>query len=59
MRWIPLAALCALAVIVIDSLGASTLFDWIPATTFALILGPALIATRPTRSRAADEPETT
>lgn len=46
MKWVPLAALCALAVLLVDSLGEATLFDWLAVTTFAMILGPALIATR-------------
>lgn len=47
MKWLPLAALCAIAVLLIDSLGAPTLFDWLGAITFALVLGPALIVARP------------
>jgi hypothetical protein len=46
MRWIPLAALCALAVVLVDSIASPALFDWVPAITLALVLGPALIATR-------------
>jgi hypothetical protein len=42
MRWIPLSALCALAVLLVDSLGDPTLFDWVATTTFAMVLGPAL-----------------
>jgi type III secretory pathway component EscS len=45
-RWVPLAALCAMAALLVDSLGDPTLFDWVPITTLALILGPALIAGR-------------
>lgn len=41
----PLAALCALAVLLIDSLGDPTLFSWLATTSFALILGPALATT--------------
>lgn len=48
LRWLPLAALCALAVLVVDSLGDATLFDWLALSGFALIVGPALLATRPT-----------
>jgi hypothetical protein len=47
LRWIPLAGLCAVAVLLADSLGDPTLFDWLAVTSFALILGPALVATRP------------
>ncbi len=46
MRWVPLAALCTLAVILIDSLGSPALFDWVPAITLALILGPAMALAR-------------
>jgi hypothetical protein len=44
LRWVPLAALCALAVILVDSIASPSLFDWVPALTLALILGPALRA---------------
>lgn len=40
--WLPLAALCAIAVILVDSLGNPTLFSWLATATLALILGPAL-----------------
>jgi hypothetical protein len=43
LKWVPLAALCMLAAIIIDSLGEATLFDWLPTVTFALILGPAML----------------
>lgn len=43
-QWLPLAALCALAAILVDSLGNPTLFSWLATATFALILGPALCA---------------
>jgi len=46
LRWMPLAALCAIAVLLVDSLGDATLFDWLALTSFALIVGPALGATR-------------
>lgn len=45
MRWLPLAALCAIAVLLVDSLGDSSLFSWPDTTNVALVLGPALIAT--------------
>ena len=48
MRWAPLAALCTLAVILADSLGAPTLFDWVPAISFAVMFGPAMIVRFPT-----------
>lgn len=41
-RWMPLAVLCAMAALLIDSLGDPTLFDWLAVTTFAMILGPAM-----------------
>jgi hypothetical protein len=50
MKWVPLAAICTLGVIVIDSLGDPTLFAWVPTISFALILGPAVIGTRPTHT---------
>lgn len=40
--WLPLAALCAVAAILVDSLGDPTLFSWLATSTLALILGPAL-----------------
>jgi hypothetical protein len=49
LKWVPLAALCALAVLLVDSLGDPTLFSWLATTTYALILGPTLIALRPRR----------
>jgi hypothetical protein len=45
-RWVPLAALGMLVVLLIDSLGEATLFDWLAITTFVMILGPALVAGR-------------
>lgn len=42
-RWEPLAALCVLGVILMDSTGGPTLFDWVPAISFAAVLGPALV----------------
>lgn len=44
MRLLPLSALCVLAVLLVDSLGDPTLFSWLATTGFAMILGPALIA---------------
>jgi hypothetical protein len=46
MKWVPLAALCALAVLLVDSLGDATLFNWLATTGFALIFGPTMLATR-------------
>jgi hypothetical protein len=46
-RWLPLAALCAVAVLLVDSLGDPSLFSWLAVTTLAIILGPALVAVRP------------
>jgi hypothetical protein len=45
VEFMPLAALCAIAVLLVDSLGDPTLFNWLATTTFAMIVGPALIAT--------------
>jgi hypothetical protein len=47
MRWMPLAVLCAMAVLLVDSLGDPTLFDWLAVTTFAMILGPVMAVNRP------------
>jgi hypothetical protein len=47
LKWAPLGALCAMAVLLVDSLGDPTLFSWLATTTFVLILGPTLIAIRP------------
>jgi hypothetical protein len=49
LKWAPLGALCAMAVLLVDSLGDPTLFSWLATTTFALILGPTLIALAPGR----------
>ena len=46
LKWVPLAALCVVAVILSDSLGDATLFDWLPTTTFAIIFGPAMLVTQ-------------
>lgn len=45
-RWIPLAMICTLAVILADSLGEASLFSWLATATFAMIVGPALIGAR-------------
>ncbi len=42
-KLMPLSALCVLAVLLVDSLGDPTLFSWLATTSFALVLGPALI----------------
>jgi hypothetical protein len=47
LKWAPLGALCAMAVMLVDSLGDPTLFSWLATTTYALIVGPTLIALRP------------
>jgi O-antigen ligase len=51
---VALALLCSLAVLLVDSLGAPSLFDWFAATTIALLAGPALskwrVCTRNERS---------
>jgi hypothetical protein len=44
--WLPLAGLCAIAVMIVDSLGAPTFFEWRAVTAVALLLGPALATTR-------------
>ncbi len=45
-RWIPLAALCAIAVLVVDSLGDPSLFSWLATVTVAIIFAPTLILGR-------------
>jgi O-antigen ligase len=39
---VTLALLCSIAVLLVDSLGAPSLFDWFAVTTVALVAGPAL-----------------
>jgi hypothetical protein len=51
LRWMPIAALCVVAVLLVDSLGDSTLFDWLALTGFGLIIGPALVLTRAASGR--------
>jgi hypothetical protein len=53
-RWIPLAALCAIAVLVVDSLGDPSLFSWLAVATVAIIFAPTLALTK---SRAEIEAE--
>lgn len=43
LEWLPLAGLCVIAVMVVDSLGDPTFFEWRTVTAAALILGPALV----------------
>lgn len=45
MRWVPLAALCSIAVLLITSLGESALFSWMDTTTVGIVLGLMLAAT--------------
>jgi len=47
-QWMSLAALCAMAVLLIDSLGDPTLFDWLAVTTLAMILAPVMVLNKPT-----------
>lgn len=51
--WLPLAGLCVLAVVAVDSTGNQTLFDWIAAFSVALILGPILVPITPAQRRRA------
>jgi hypothetical protein len=44
LRWVPLAMLCVLGVILIDSLGEASLFSWLVTATFAMIVGPLMTA---------------
>jgi hypothetical protein len=43
-KWAPVAALCTLVVILVDSLGGPTLFSWVPTLSFAIIFGPVMVA---------------
>ena len=47
VKWIPLSALCMMAVVLVASLGGPILFDWLATTSVAMILGLVLIAFRP------------
>lgn len=47
LSWLPLAALTALIALLVDSIGDPTLFDWIPTTAVGLLVGAALMLTRP------------
>jgi hypothetical protein len=47
VKWAPLAALCALVVILVDSLGGPTLFGWVPTIGFAMVFGPVMVASFP------------
>jgi hypothetical protein len=42
-RWMALAALCAVGVFLVDSLGDPTLFNWLAVTTFAMLVAPGLL----------------
>lgn len=42
MKWLPLGTLCAIAVLLVDSLGDPTLFSWLATATLAMLVGPAL-----------------
>jgi len=41
-RWPALAGLAAIGVLAVDSVGDATLFSWMAAATFALLIAPAL-----------------
>jgi len=43
LKWLPLAALCCVAVLVLDSLGDPALFSWLATTTIAIVAGPILV----------------
>jgi hypothetical protein len=45
LDWLPLAGLCTIAVMIVDSLGDPTFFEWRAVTAVALLLGPALALT--------------
>ncbi len=45
VEWVPLAALCAIAVLLVTSLGQGSLFDWLAVIPVVMMLGLALIAT--------------
>jgi hypothetical protein len=56
MKLMPLSALCVLAVLLVDSLGDPTLFSWLATTGFAMILGPALVASPVQKSPSSIQP---
>jgi len=47
LKWLPLAGLCAIAVLIVDSLGDPSLFSWLATATLSMILAPMLVLTRP------------
>jgi hypothetical protein len=55
LAWLPLAGLCVIAVMLVDSLGDPTFFEWRAVTLAALIIGPALVIDR---LRGKEEPDT-
>jgi hypothetical protein len=54
-RWIPLGALCTVAVIVVDSLGDATLFAWLATTMLAMVVGPTLVGIQSPPRTSADD----
>jgi hypothetical protein len=46
LKWLPLAALCSIAVLLVDSLGDPSLFSWLATTTVAMVVGPTLVLIR-------------
>ncbi len=58
LKWVQLAALCGIAVMLVDSLGSPTLFDWIATTSFAMVFGPAMLVTQSSsRALSRSEPD--
>jgi hypothetical protein len=43
MKWLPLAALCTIAVILVDSIGDPSLFSWLATATVAMIFAPTVV----------------
>jgi hypothetical protein len=54
-KWISLAALCMMSVILVTSTAQGVLFDWLPITSLVLVLGPALVGGRDLRSSSASK----
>jgi hypothetical protein len=56
LAWLPLAGLCVIAVMLVDSLGDPTFFEWRAVTLAALIIGPALVVNRLQKKEESDVP---
>ncbi len=56
LAWLPLAGLCVIAVMLVDSLGDPTFFEWRAVTLAALVIGPALVLNRLQKKEESDGP---